>query len=148
VPVQEVPTTDTAGVVGGTEGGIEGGEVGGDIGGIIGGLQAQPLPDLVKIERDLPLPMGSVSQEFPTYPEFAKSRGWEDSLVVRYVIDKRGKVKEVTVITPPVREEFARAAVDAIRHWRFHPFKDENGEAKEVVHELTVEFKIVRSKRR
>lgn len=148
VPVQEVPSTDTAGQTGGTEGGIEGGEVGGQIGGALGGIKAQPLPDLVKIERDLPLPMATVAQEFPAYPEFAKSRGWEDTLVVRYVIDKRGKVKEVTVVTPPQREEFSRAAIDAIRHWRFQPFKDENGEPKEVVHELTVEFKIVRSRRR
>jgi protein TonB len=125
-------------------GGVEAGEEGGMIGGIIGGLKAQPLPDLVKIERDLPLPMGSVSQEFPTYPEYARTRGWEDVVVVRYLIGKNGKVKEVTVIQPPQREEFARAAVEAIRHWRFHPFRDVNGEAKEVVHELTVKFTIVR----
>ncbi|HEX2123625.1 MAG TPA: energy transducer TonB, partial [Thermoanaerobaculia bacterium] len=139
VPVVQTVSTDTA-PAGGVEGGIEGGE----IGGVVGGIEAQPLPDLVKIERDEPLPMGSVSQEYPQYPEHARTRGWEDVVVVRYIIGRNGKVREVTVIQPPAREDFARAAVDAIRHWRFHPFRDVNGEAKEVVHELTVEFKIYR----
>jgi periplasmic protein TonB len=124
----------------GVEGGIEGGEVGGTI----GGIQAQPLPELIKIERDLPLPMASVSQEFPQYPEYARTRGWEDTLVVRYIIGKNGRVKDVSVIKAPMREDFSRAALEAIRHWRFQPFRDEKGEAKEVVHELTVEFKIFR----
>lgn len=127
--------------------GEEGGEIGGVLGGIVGGLAVKPapLPDLVKIERDLPLPMGSVSQEFPAYPDYARTRGWEDVVVVRYIIGKNGKVREVTVIQPPQREEFARAAVNAIKHWRFHPFRDVDGTAKEVVHELTVEFKIYRT---
>jgi TonB family protein len=143
---EEVP--DPAGVAGGVAGGIAGGEIGGRFGGTIGGLEAQPLPDLVKIERDLPLPMGSVSQEFPAYPEYARTRGWEDVLVVRYVIDARGRVKDVSVIKPPERDEFAQATLAAMRHWRFHPFKDVDGTPKEVVHELTVEFKLHRGRRR
>lgn len=130
---------------GGVEGGVDGGEVGGTLGSIR--LEAKPLPDLVKIERDLPLPMGSVSQEYPMYPEYARTRGWEDTLVVRYVIGKDGKVKDVTIVQPPERDEFRRATLDAIRHWRFHPFRDPaNGEAKEVVHELTVEFRVKRTR--
>jgi protein TonB len=137
----------------GVEGGVEGGEEGGVIGGIVAGIvsnmkpKPQPLPEIVEIERDAPLPMGSVSQDFPVYPEFARTRGWEDSLVVRYTIGKDGKVKQVTVIRPPERDDFRRAALEAIKYWRFHPFRDPaNGEAKEVVHELTVEFRIVRPK--
>ncbi|HKR64367.1 MAG TPA: energy transducer TonB, partial [Thermoanaerobaculia bacterium] len=87
---------------------------------------------------------GAISQDFPPYPEYALSRGWQDQLVVRYLIGKDGRVKEVTVIEPPERSEFTRVALSTIRHWRFHPFRDEKGEPKEVMHELTVQFKIAR----
>ena len=73
---------------------------------------------------------------------------WEDTLVVRYTIGKDGRVKTVEVIKPPERSEFTREALGKIRHWRFHPYIGENGEPKEVTHELTVEFRIVRKGRR
>ena len=128
----------------GVEGGVEGGLIGGVIGGTIGGILDAPAPEIVEIRRDDPLPMGAISQEFPAYPEYARSRGIEDTLVVRYVIGKDGRVREVKVVKPPELEDFTRAALSSIRHWRFHPFRDEAGQAKEVVHELTVEFRIKR----
>ena len=68
--------------------------------------------------------------------------------MVRYVIGKDGRVKEVKVIQPPNHDDFARAAVRAIRSWRFHPFHDPaNGDVKEVAHELTVQFRIARRRR-
>ncbi len=150
VPYEEVPQTpvavDTIG--GGVEGGVEGGEAGGEIGGDVGGLPKAPKPEVIEVPRDAPLPMGAISQEYPPYPEFAFKRMWEDTLVVRYRVGKDGRVKEVEVITPPEREEFTRVTVSKIRQWRFHPYIGENGEPKEVTHELTVEFRIVRKARR
>jgi TonB family protein len=149
-PVTEMPVTpvaDPAGQTGGQEGGIVGGEVDGQIGGVIGGVAPPPPPvnpNQIEIKRDEPLPMGAISQEYPNYPEFAYKRLWEDSLVVRYIIGKNGRVKEVTVVTPPEREEFTRETVNKIRQWRFHPYRDADGQPKEVAHELTVIFHIVR----
>jgi protein TonB len=126
------------GVVGGTPTGVAGGDLGGQTGGVIGGI---PKDAPVVIERDKPLPMFPVSQVYPKYPEDARLRNWEDSLVVKYRIGKDGRVKEVTVVTPPGRPVFADVAVKAIRNWRFRPMiKD--GEAREVVHELTVYFRL------
>jgi protein TonB len=142
--VPEIPAAEEAGEEGGTEGGIEGGELGGEIGGVIGGLPTAPAPEIIEVKRDAPLPVGAISQEYPQYPEFALKRNWEDVLVVRYTIGKDGRVKEVSILQPPEREEFARETLSKIRHWRFHPYRDESGEPKEVVHELTVEFKIYR----
>ena len=65
----------------------------------------------------------------------------EDSLIVRYVIGKDGRVKEVKVIDPPKYQQFADAAIKAISHWRFQPLIA-NGEKEEVVHELTVNFQL------
>lgn len=126
------------GVVGGTPTGIQGGDLGGQTGGVIGGI---PKDAPVIIERDKPLPMYPVSQVYPKYPEDARLRHWEDQLVVKYTIGKDGRVHEVIVLTPPERPVFAEVAVKAIRNWRFRPLiKD--GEAKEVIHELTVYFKL------
>ena len=147
-PVTEIPVIPVAndiGEEGGVEGGVEGGEVGGEIGGVIGGVVMPPAnPNQIEIKRDDPLPMGAISQEYPNYPDFALRRMWEDTLVVRYIIGKDGRVKEVIVLTPPEREEFAREAVSKIKHWRFHPFRDADGKPKEVAHELTVNFRITR----
>ena len=142
-----VPVADTAGEGGGIEGGVEGGEVGGEIGGVIGGIVLPPPPEnanQVEIKRDEPLPMGAISQEYPIYPEFAQRRNLEDWLVVRYIIGKNGRVKDVIVLTPPAHEAFTRATVSKIRQWRFLPFRDAQGQPKEVAHELTVAFRLVR----
>ena len=141
------PVAEVVGVEGGVPAGVEGGEVGGVIGGIVDAVpvEKQPEPEIIQVQRDLPLPLTAIRQEYPIYPEYARTRGWEDSLVVRYVIGKDGKVKEVTVLKPPNRDEFAYETLKAIRFWRFHPFIGENGQPKEVVHELTVNFKVVRT---
>lgn len=144
--IQALPAEADSGEKGGVEGGVEGGQVGGTPGGVADVTPPPPPPEpaVIQVKRDDPLPVGAISQEFPNYPEFALKRNWEDSLVVRYTIGKNGRVREVTIVSPPEREEFARETVSKIRHWRFHPYRDSNGEAKEVVHELTVNFKIVR----
>lgn len=143
----EMPVAEENASDGGVEGGIQGGDVGGQIGGVIGGVAPPPPPqdpNRIEVQRDTPLPVGAISQEFPDYPEFAQRRMWEDTLVVRYIIDKKGRVKEVSVLTPPEREEFTRATVSKIKQWRFHPYRDADGNPKEVAHELTVNFTIVR----
>lgn len=140
-----LPVAEPGGVEGGVEGGIEGG--------VLGGVPTpeppppppkEPEPEVIVVKRDAPLPMGAISQEYPPYPEYALKRNWQDVLVVRYTIGKDGRVTHIEIIQPPEREEFARETLKAIRYWRFHPYIGENGEPKEVTHELTVEFKIVR----
>lgn len=126
------------GVIGGSPEGVKGGEVGGEKGGTLGGVITD---NRVHIERDKPLPMHPVSQVYPQYPEDARLRHYEDSLVVRYVIGTDGRVKEVIVISHAERKVFDESAVKAIRNWRFRPLiKD--GQPTEVVHELTINFRI------
>jgi protein TonB len=128
------------GVFGGSPVGVEGGEIGGSVGGVVGSVSNAP-PNTVIIERDKPLPMTAMSKVYPQYPEEARIRGWEDELVVRYVIGKDGRVKDVKVLGSPERKQFADTTLRAIRHWRFRPMiKD--GQAQEVIHELTVYFKL------
>ncbi|HUP49248.1 MAG TPA: energy transducer TonB [Thermoanaerobaculia bacterium] len=127
------------GEIGGVFGGVTGGELGGTFGGTRGGVVAES--NRVTVERDRPLPMYPLSQVYPIYPEEARVRAWEDQLVVRYVVGKDGRVKDVTVISPPERALFVEATVRAIRNWRFRPLI-EGGQRKEVVHELTVLYRL------
>jgi periplasmic protein TonB len=95
----------------------------------------------VHVPRDANLNMFPLSKTFPIYPERARMQRWEDQLVVRYVIGKNGRVKEVIILESASRKIFDEATVDAIRHWRFRPMM-KDGEAQEVVHELTVYFRL------
>jgi protein TonB len=139
------------GIEGGVEGGIEGGMVGGVIegssdgvvGGTVGSIAVADVapPDTVIVRRDQPLPMAPMSQVYPRYPEEARIRGQQDVLLVRYIIAKNGRVREVIVLQKPEREIFETATVKAIRQWRFKPFV-KDGVPQEVIHELTVIFKL------
>jgi TonB family protein len=100
-----------------------------------------PPPDTVVIARDEKLPLKALSMNYPIYPDKWRYRNVEDSLVLRYHIDKKGRVIEVIILRPPQFPEFAAASIAAVSSWRFRPLTV-NGEPKEVLHELTVNFKI------
>jgi protein TonB len=121
------------GVAGGSDDGVQGGELGGTTGGTLGGV--------VVVPRDQPLRMLALSQTYPVYPERARVRGWQDRVVVRYVIGTDGKVREVSIVEPAERQLFADATVRAIRHWRFRPMM-KDGRAQEVIHELTIYYRL------
>ncbi|HYM61029.1 MAG TPA: TonB family protein [Thermoanaerobaculia bacterium] len=148
-PIQTADKGVPAGVEGGVEGGVvggifdgvKGGEVGGSLGGTPGGIIDKKLENRVVIERDKHLPLFPLSQVYPIYPEEARLRNIEGSLVVRYVIGTDGRVKEVTVVDHAEKKIFEDAAVKAIRYWRFRPLM-KDGKPVEVVHELTVYFRL------
>ena len=140
---------ETAPVEGGVEGGIEGGEVGGVVEGVVGSVipptppPPPPSDGRVHVARDVPLDLPIVAQVYPSYPSDMATRGIEDTLVVRYIIGKDGRVKDVIVLVPPQRKDFEKPTLRAIRLWRFRPMI-RDGERVEVEHELTVKFRLVR----
>jgi periplasmic protein TonB len=145
--VAAVTMEAAGGVEGGVEGGVAGGVAdgmqGGEIGGTVGSIVTTPAPppDTVIIKRDAPLPTAPMSMVYPKYPEEARLNGWEDAVVVRYIIGKDGRVRDVIVLDKPDRDLFEKPTVKAIRNWRFRPLK-KDGVAQEVVHELTIIFKL------
>ncbi|HEX9163020.1 MAG TPA: TonB family protein [Thermoanaerobaculia bacterium] len=127
---------------GGVLGGLIGGEPGGKLGGILGGVGDGVGADgRVHVPRDKKLPMIALSQPYPEYPARALIRYWEDELVVRYIIGKDGRVKEVSVVSAPQHDLFVNGTLDAIRTWRFKPFM-KDGVVQEVVHEMTVYYRL------
>jgi protein TonB len=76
-----------------------------------------------------------VSKVNPEYPAELKKERVEGSVSVRVVVDKAGAVTSATVRRED-RPEFGRAAVAAVRQWRFEP-----GDAV-VELTLTINFKL------
>jgi periplasmic protein TonB len=146
VPTLDARTPDIVadihGMEGGVEGGVEGGHLGGIVGGILGGVIADaPPPHTIVVPRDARLPVRPIYMEYPMYPEKWRLQRVEGRVVLRYTIDTRGRVSDVRLLVPAAFAEFSDASVAAIRKWRFHPLEI-NGEKKEVVHELTISFRI------
>jgi len=134
------PATDT-----GVPGTAIDGKIGGEIGGKLHGVATQFFPQdgRVHIERNQSLPLQIISQEYPVYPDKAKKMQLEDQVVVRYIIGKKGQVIDVQIIDHAKDAMFDEAAVDAIKQWRFRPMI-QDGKPVEVVHELAVNFELIR----
>jgi len=135
-----LPPTDTA-----LPGSAMDGKIGGEVGGKLHGVGAQFFPHdgRVHIERNQSLPLQVISQEYPVYPDKARKAQLEDQVIVRYIIGKKGLVIDVQIIDHAKNAMFDEATVEAIKQWRFRPMI-QDGKAVEVVHELAVNFELIR----
>ena len=77
----------------------------------------------------------------PIYPQAMREAGLEGFVPLAALIDVEGRVSSVRLIGSNVHPELARAAVDAVRQWRFTPTLL-NGEAVEVFMNVTVRFSL------
>jgi protein TonB len=57
----------------------------------------------------------------PEYPKDALKRGIGGEVRVRMTLDADGKVKSAAVVNASPANVFDRAALDAVRRWRFKP---------------------------
>lgn len=80
---------------------------------------------------------GLIKRVEPIYPPLARARRLEGTVVLDAVIQKDGSVSEVTVLKSG-NAMFDRAAMDALRQWRFTPID------RDVIMSLTVHFRIER----
>jgi TonB family protein len=129
----------SAGIQGGVSDGVVTGSRGGSPGGVLGGIVGGD--GRVHFERDANLPLFVEDRPYPEYPKKCADNHWEDTVVVKYVIGKDGHVQEISVTQRPYRKEFEASTLAAISRWRFRPLIID-GEAMEVVHELTVYFRL------
>ncbi|MFO7930092.1 MAG: energy transducer TonB [Desulfosalsimonas sp.] len=70
---------------------------------------------------ELDRPLTPVSRISPTYPLQAKRRNLEGWVKVRFVVDKQGRVKDVTILEQEPEEVFDKAVRDCVSRWRFEP---------------------------
>jgi TonB family protein len=94
--------------------------------------QASTLPELVRYVQ-------------PSYPEAARDRHLEGSVVLNVIVTKNGAVKGVrTVSGDPI---LARAAESAVRKWNFRP-SQVNGRPIEVGAEIVIHFSSTQARNR
>ena len=74
----------------------------------------------------------------PVYPAAAKAGGLQGSVVLQVHIGRDGAVQDVKFLQGSL--VFARAAIDAVRQWRFTPYSM-NGRAVSVQSLITLNFK-------
>lgn len=60
----------------------------------------------------------------PVYPEIAKQAGVSGTVRLAVTISKSGSIESVRVISGPAM--LRQAAVDAVRRWRYHPYRINN----------------------
>ncbi len=74
----------------------------------------------------------------PVYPDAAKAGGQRGSVVLQVLIGRDGAVQDAKFLQGSL--VFARAAIDAVRHWQFKPYTL-NGRAVSVQSTVTLNFK-------
>jgi TonB family protein len=77
----------------------------------------------------------------PVYPATMREAGREGVVPIEAVIGRDGSVLSLRVLSAQVHPDFAIAAVDAVRQWRFDPTLL-NGEPVEVVMTVSVQFSL------
>ena len=147
------PTVGTiGGVIGGVPGGIPGGQLGGVIGGIIS--SSSSLAVVPKLSKPVPTAQPTVQRVRvspgvtkglliyrvePTYPPLAQQARVQGVVVLTAVIDKRGDVEHLQVVSG--HPLLASAAIEAVKQWRYKPFLL-NGQPLEVETTVTVTFHV------
>ena len=77
----------------------------------------------------------------PVYPTTMRDAGREGVVPMEAIIGRDGSVLSVRVLSAQIHPDFAIAAVDAVRQWRFDPTLL-NGVPVEVVMTVSVEFSL------
>jgi TonB family protein len=75
------------------------------------------------------------------YPPEAARKGVEGSVDVSFTISAQGKVSDITVTSAVPSDIFNRAAIAAVRRWKYEP-KTVNGVAVEAHQQLRLQFKL------
>jgi TonB family protein len=98
------------------------------------------LPVRVRVGGNIRVPKKTLDVR-PVYPTSMRVAGREGQVPIEATIGPDGSVSSVRVLSAQVHPDFAIAAVDAVRQWRFTPTLL-NGQPVEVVMTVTVQFSL------
>jgi protein TonB len=125
---EPLPPDIGIGVAGGVPGGVPGGQLGGVLGGIISGASRTyvPVPAPGTSEPRTPVRVGgrvkpprALMQPAPVYPTLAKQAKLEGTVSIDAVIDSKGNVVEMRVVSgSPL---LISAALEAVGQWKYEP---------------------------
>lgn len=101
---------------------------------------AAPAPSPLRVGGNIKVPM-KLHDVHPIYPESMRAAGREGVVPIEAIIARDGSVASARVLSAQVHPDFAAAALDAVRQWRFTPTLL-NGEPVEVVMNVSVTFRL------
>ena len=107
--------------------------------GPVGPSQPQ-LPKPLRVGGNIRVPMKTVDVR-PIYPKTMREAGREGVVPIEAMIGPDGSVTSVRVVSADVHPDFAIAAADAVRQWKFTPTLL-NGTPVEVVMKVSIEFRL------
>ena len=138
------PEPEGIGVFGGVPGGVTGGVIGGLLDAVKAPDAPPPQPSVEKTRSPVPVggnvqPPRIVYRENPDYPTLAHQAGIQGEVIIAAVIDSRGNVVDMKVVSgPPL---LYAAAMKALTKWKFEPTYL-NGEAVAIKWNVSVKFRI------
>jgi periplasmic protein TonB len=114
------PAALDLGIEGGAPGGVDGGVAGGVVGGIVGGLVAsEPSAGTLRVVSFVTEPH-KLRMVAPVYPEVARRAHVQGAVVLALVVDRRGRVADVSVVNTS-SSLLNEAAIEAARQWVYAP---------------------------
>jgi protein TonB len=109
-----------------------------------------PAPQPLPIPAPAPAPAKTASVDLdaatadgapPVYPIESRRRHEQGTVVLRVVISPEGRVKDISVASSSGFERLDKAALEAVRRWRFQP-QMQGGVAVEAVGKLPIPFRL------
>jgi protein TonB len=88
-----------------------------------------------------------LKQVDPEYPREAQREGVEGSIELRLTVKADGKVADIEVVQADPADIFERAAISAVRRWRYEP-RREDGVAVDSRTRVRLEFRLDGQNRR
>ena len=77
-----------------------------------------PAPPPPLADASMPRPLQAPA---PRYPRDAQRRGQQGTVLLRVHVDARGTAGDIDIVSGSGTRSLDRAAVEAVRHWRFAP---------------------------
>ncbi len=90
---------------------------------------------------EVDIPPRIVKKVLPAYPFRARRMGIEGELVVKFIVDIDGKVKNIRILSAKPKGIFEQTVLNTLTRWRFIPGK-KNGHVVKTVMVLPVQFKL------
>jgi protein TonB len=83
----------------------------------------------------------------PEYPESARAEGREGRVLLRVLVDDQGRTKSVEINAGSGNDALDRAAIEAIKRWRFHPARHGDKPVESWLR-IPIEFRLADAKSR
>jgi protein TonB len=80
----------------------------------------------------------------PEYPMRARQRGIEGWVVIEFTISEAGTVKDAVVVSAHPGTIFNRAALQAVRKWKYNPKIQDGAAVERPGQKVTLEFTMER----